>query len=207
MPVFPLPQPGSLVTIEVLSNGTPIGAEIILSIEVVQALDMADIAKIGIVVEDQLMEYPDFEGGAIIEIRLGYNGRNSSCFQGKVVKQNLHIASDGRPSLTIICEGKQPRETLEMTRATPSDLQLTYGLDIFNLNLDKIYADQTSYFEGAIQFPGSLKAQAGSTIILKDLGKTFSETVFITSVNHMVKQGEWTTSIEIGASDEKKKLR
>jgi len=55
-----------------------------------------------------------------------------------------------------------------------------------------------SAIKGDVSFIGSALAVPGSIIELANLGKLFNGNAFVTSVNHVVEDGEWTTFAKFG---------
>jgi Rhs element Vgr protein len=51
---------------------------------------------------------------------------------------------------------------------------------------------------GRMKFQGSAKAKAGELIELEGVGNRFSGKVFVSSVNHEVRDGNWITEVEFG---------
>jgi Rhs element Vgr protein len=54
--------------------------------------------------------------------------------------------------------------------------------------------------QGNVTFPGSAKAKAGTLIELKGLGSRFNGDAFVSSVQHDIEAGEWTTEVGFGLS-------
>jgi Rhs element Vgr protein len=52
--------------------------------------------------------------------------------------------------------------------------------------------------QGRMRFQGSAKAKAGELIELEGVGQRFNGKVFVSSVNHVVREGNWTTEVEFG---------
>lgn len=52
--------------------------------------------------------------------------------------------------------------------------------------------------QGRMKFQGSAKAKAGELIELDGVGKRFNGNVFVSAVNHAVREGRWITEVEFG---------
>lgn len=59
-----------------------------------------------------------------------------------------------------------------------------------------------SKIRGTMKFQGNAKAKPGKIIKLERLGNRFNGNVFVSSVQHVFDDGNWTTEVDFGLSDE-----
>jgi Rhs element Vgr protein len=99
---------------------------------------------------------------------------------------------------------------------TATDLAGVIGLDSFQLQSGgpledtslKSWADSCllkaglSMIQGTMKFQGNAKAKPGKIIELERLGKHFNGNVFISSVVHFFEDGNWTSEVDFGLSND-----
>lgn len=115
-----------------------------------------------------------------------------------------------------IVEGKEVKPPTLNTQGnlTSADLAKVVGPETFLLQtvapLEKTALDDwaggqqlkagLARIQGSMKFQGSAKAKVGSLIELKGVGDRFNGQVFVSSVNHDISDGNWTTNVEFGIS-------
>src|SRR3954469_20158314 len=97
----------SIASVDITSNGKVISAEYeLLYVDIKTEYNRIPYAELGFIDGDlakqeyKISESPDFEPGKEIEIKMGYNGSNSSdksqvVFKGIVLKQSLQLNQSG----------------------------------------------------------------------------------------------------------------
>lgn len=209
MPVSPLTENTDIVTFSVQSNGKDIpDTYAVISIKINQEVNNVDVAEIELVDGDQfdkgfiISESDTFLPGTQITIKIGYESVRQPVFNGIVTGQAIRINNESGPILKVTCKNAAVRENPAQHDVIPgSELKLEYGVDVIDCELewDGEHASSVlTKFRGFIRFRGSAKAVVNSMIEVKGLGKRFLEDVYISGVEHLVKEGNWITKIQIG---------
>jgi hypothetical protein len=146
-----------------------------------------------------------FEAGNQLRIFLGYGTATDLIFEGVVLHQVLNSTNNG--ILKITCISTNPVVTVESTSNTrlievPFPLlKLTYGEDIIDFSLmktKKAGAPVLDWLSGFIKFQGSAKATIHHQVEIKEFGKAIASEAYIASVEHVVENGNWFTTIALG---------
>lgn len=112
----------------------------------------------------------------------------------------------------IVQQQAAPKTLNEQGDLTSSTLAKVIGLDVFRLQTPaplesaalKSWADAQQIksglarVQGRMRFQGSAKAKAGELIELEGVGNRFNGKVFVSSVHHVVSDGNWVTEVEFG---------
>lgn len=108
-----------VVTFDILSNGQAVSPNYhVLALTVFKEANRIPVAKIvlrdGSASEETfpLSESEDFVPGAEIEIKVGYDGTNSTLFKGIVVKHGIRIKDNGVTTLSLECKDKCVKMTI-----------------------------------------------------------------------------------------------
>jgi hypothetical protein len=205
MAVSPLIADQSIPNFSIKSNNKAIGDQIMLSeIKIKEGINQPGIAEITVPIPGAdftvLNEYGDcFKAGSQVEIALGYGGSNDIVFKGVVTNRAVQ-ADDKGTFITIICRNENIYAPPYNT-TTAAVLLLTYGSDISSITVnrnEKNPASVLTKFIGQACFPGTALAKPNSMLRLSKLGNLFLEDVFISAVEHLVKDGNWQTTATIG---------
>ncbi len=197
----PTPTAGALVSFQITTNGKPVDSTIqIVTIAVWAAFGTAPRARVAVYDGTNqtfpISSGPAFAPGASIAIALGYEGTNTTVFEGTITAQKLEIGEPGNSLLLVEAVAK---DIAVWSGSIPTPvLALTYGDSILALNATTLDG-ATAKSGGEVRFAGSALAVSGAAMTLDGLGDRFSGTALITGVNHSVTEGQWTTTATYGA--------
>jgi hypothetical protein len=209
----------------VLVNGVDVfGKYEVIAVEVEKAIDRMGRCVLTVREGEASAEgFPvssseDFEFGNELEIRLGYGGLNQSVFKGIVFGQRLRTDGDATV-LSVDVRDKAINEAGAVVFDMPqleseAVLSVTFGVDILDFDLRGEAPSQAgsdgdsarsmamradlAKSNGRIRFPGSALAAPGKLIVIQGLGRRFDGNGYISGVRHLVREGAWTTEVEIG---------
>lgn len=122
----------------------------------------------------------------------------------KIAEQKPSEQTGSAPSLNN--EGDFTSKKLSDV-AAPQNYQLQSAVPEQETSL-KAWADACllkaglSMIQGSMKFQGNAKAKPGTIIEIERLGKHFNGKVFVSSVYHSVRNGNWTTEVEFGFSND-----
>lgn len=121
------------------------------------------------------------------------------------IKKQDVVVSDGKdPKWTD--QGNLTREVLSEVLSTDT-FRIQSSTSIEQLALKEwanaqFVKSNFSMITGHVSFCGSSKVEPGKILKLEGVGARFEGKVFITGVNHTIKDGDWITECEFGMSDE-----
>lgn len=115
---------------------------------------------------------------------------------------------------TLSSEASEPT-TNEQGDVSESDLEAVTDVDETIITSIPFTQDETqelsdamllrlrmSKYRGSITFPGSAEVKPNTLISLKGLGELFDGDAYVSSVNHSLSGGKWTTEVQIGVLPE-----
>lgn len=124
MPASPLETANGLLTIQVSSQGRPLGDDArLLSIETRHELNQLPSARLvfadGDMAEGRfpLGDQPMLDPGAVVQVQAGHNGSLQPIFDGVVVGHRVTCGADGGAQLVIDCQGPAFNMALERRNA------------------------------------------------------------------------------------------
>ncbi|MEQ9405960.1 MAG: type VI secretion system tip protein VgrG [Cyclobacteriaceae bacterium] len=130
----PVTQKTDLVSYEVTANGSPIKDTYqVITISVSKKVNRISGCEIVLLDGDAATEdFPisdseTFLPGTKIEVKLGYEGSNTSVFKGVVIRQGLRVQSGQGPVIEVVCKDEAVKMTVGrknayFTQTTDSDL-------------------------------------------------------------------------------------
>jgi Rhs element Vgr protein len=108
-----------VVTFDILSNGREVSSTYhVMSLSIFKEANRVPSAKLvlwdGSAVDETfpISESGDFAPGAEIELKVGYNGENTSLFKGIVVRHGIRVQENGATSLQVECKDKCVKMTV-----------------------------------------------------------------------------------------------
>lgn len=189
-----------IATYQVIVDGKEVSPETqILSITIMNFPNEIGNAYISILDRDpSVAPFPIsnsnlFELGKRIEIKLGYDSVNKTCFIGEIFTKNIKSDRKLGPNLLLICRST---ETKVPHSSTASVLTINNGENIENFSLTKqLNSDSSEY--GQLMIQGTSAVDSGDTITLTNFGNKFSGDVVTKSVSHYLDHGNWRTTISL----------
>ncbi len=221
-PTSPSENSANPVSFTILSNGNSLDNYDILSLRINQLPNGISNAEI-VLIDGELengFEKPStgiFDPDKKIEIKLGYYGQKQeeqTVFIGYVISHQM-IYKDGFSTLTINCKNE---DLLNFeSELTASDLVIEWGNDVFEMDIKfelDSKSNKFSKYSGFATFQGSSKAKVNTTIEIKNLGNNLNEPnlvsevqktlgfkiiepYLISEVEHIIKEGNWLTKINL----------
>lgn len=204
----PLKEDTTLVTFEILSNGSSIRDSVeIISMDTFHSANAIDEAVItlndGGRFNDNFenLDAKDFNLDNKIEIKLGYHSKNATVFKGKIIRKSVIVNSVTSALSQVICEDhghdNLSKRQLHSDDSKPPVLELTYGRDIIEAQLD-LDKDSPETAHGYLKFQGFANIKLNDYVSIKGFGKTFPERALVSGVEHKVEDGNWHTTAYIG---------
>lgn len=199
----PLDHDTDLVSFRITVDGKEISSTIeIISISV--ELDQSGTQIAEVLIRDGYGDHPfevtqssAFKLGSNIDIKLGYQSKETSVFKGTIVANTAETGEKKGIELVIDCIGKN---SFNVNDGKPSGLLLTYGKDVIDFQLSQYLNDlegTDTSIEGSVLFQGSSQVEPGLTVDLDGFAKQFNGTHKIQQVHHWVSDGRWTTDISL----------
>jgi Rhs element Vgr protein len=115
----PITANSDLVTFQVLSNGSAIDSAFeVRSIEITKSVNAISSCQITLLDGDvATQDFPasdsdTFLPGAQIEVRIGYDGKNTTVFKGIVMSQGLKVNQQNGSVLEVICKDEANKMTM-----------------------------------------------------------------------------------------------
>ncbi|MFM2361979.1 MAG: hypothetical protein RLZZ316_881 [Bacteroidota bacterium] len=208
----PIIDDTSFVTAAVHINGKALDESIqIFSILINESINYPAKAEISILDGyDAINPFPafnsaSFEAGNQLSVFLGYGAATEPVFEGVILNGTLNSTNNG--VLKITCISTKPVVSVAAISNTPLSeipfplLKLTYGEDIIDFSLmktKKAGAPVLDWLSGFIKFQGSAKATIHHLVEIKEFGKAIATEAYIASVEHVVENGNWFTTIALG---------
>lgn len=196
----------NLVSFQISSDGKAINQTFqVVEIEVHNNVSGVSQARIVVLASDisEVTDAAEFKVDRKIGIKLGYDGKDKSVFNGVVTGQSLHIKSGQGVAYEVICESFDEVEVIPPDDISNenSTLKLSYGADILSCSM---HADPnvSSQIMGGIGIEGNSQVVPGSIVSLKGLGEIFNGNQYVSGVNHHVANGNWYTDVNIGLAKE-----
>lgn len=90
---------------------------------------------------------------------------------------------------------------------SPADYQLQSSAPLTKLNLQdwanaSLVKSQLAKITGKARIKGNALLKPGSMLCLSGLGERFNGNIFVSSVSHTIKDGEWITDVQLGLSND-----
>lgn len=136
-----------------------------------------------------------FDLGKSIEIKLGYDSVNKTCFTGVISSQTIKFdALSGQISM-ITCQSK----ATEQPTSTSSVLTLTYGDNVDNFSLTRQVDASTNKAKefGQLIIPGTNILKSGDLVTLSGFGQKFNGDFITRNIYQLLENGAWHTTVTL----------
>lgn len=143
-----------------------------------------------------------FIPGNGIEIFAGYGGEaQHSIFSGIIVNQRIELKASGTSNLIVVCDQGNNLEVTDLNPGAEPILRLAFGESIisFSAELDpQLQSAEFVALKGNVSFQGNGSVRPGKLVQLERLGSRFSGKALVSSVIHVMEDGNWTTTAGFG---------
>lgn len=216
MPISPLSNSTNFPVVAISVNGKDLSdAHNLLSVDVYRSVNTTPEAAFAIMLPEEnpydSTAMTAFPPGARVEIKAGYGTATGSIFQGVILRQRITNEGDQEGNELILYCQDDKAERAEVGQVDITDksiLELTCGMDVFSFDLETdgqtrlVRASRDRYeqlnLEGAVSFPGSPAPALWAVIDLNGFGAAINGGHLITSVHHIIEEGEWITETGFG---------
>lgn len=214
MDISPNNNWSDLVSFAIYSNGVKINENILVSgIRVnheVNTIGTALITLSSSKDNENLfgLEHADFAEGNSIRIECGYDNSNAVVFHGFVDTQELVMASGDQLRLKVSCVTSDKNAYDANTGASSQPvLKVTYPDNVIAFNA-KLNTDQATIVKwgtllGEVSFQGSALATPDTTIEIDGFSKRVNGLSYVSSVEHIIENGNWITTVSVGYDEQK----
>lgn len=154
------------------------------------------------------LEHADFAEGNSIRIECGYDKSNAVVFQGLVDTQELVMASGDQLRLKVSCITSDKNAYDANTGASSQPvLKVTYPDNVIAFNA-KLNTDQATIVKwgtllGEVSFRGNALATPDTTIAIDGFSKRVNGLSYVSSVEHIIENGNWITTVSVGYDEQK----
>lgn len=230
MSISPQAAAGGVVSLAIVVAGKAIpDTAMTVSVETLSGLNTNSSAEIVVLDGDSadqtwpLLDSDIFGLDNKIQIYAGYDGDNDIIFEGVIVKQCAKVSGDNYSRLILKCLNSEKVSNLGRSGSQAGSidpvLNIAYGEDLMafkaevDSELSPFVLDRGNYLDlknfkfestrtkGSILFQGFAKVAPGVTLNLAGVGERFAGLVFVNSVRHEIKDGNWITEIEFWRPD------
>ncbi|ALM47994.1 hypothetical protein AMR72_03275 [Flavobacterium psychrophilum] len=214
MDISPNNNWSDLVSFAIYSNGVQINNSIqVTGIHVNHEVNTIGRALITLAPSEAMenlfeLEHADFAEGNSIRIECGYDNSNAVVFHGFVHTQELVMASGDQLRLKVSCVTSD-KNAYDANPATSSQpvLKVTYPDNVIAFNA-KLNTDQATIVKwgtllGEVSFQGSAIATPDTTIEIDGFSKRVNGLSYVSSVEHIIENGNWITTVSVGYDEQK----
>lgn len=136
-----------------------------------------------------------FELDKLVEIKLGYDSVNKTCFKGVISSQTIKFDELSGQISMITCQNK----ATEKPTSTSSVLTLNYGDNVDNFSLTRqvdATTNKTKEF-GQLIIPGTNLLRSGDLVTLSGFGQKFNGDFITRNIYQFLENGAWHTTVTL----------
>jgi phage protein D len=136
-----------------------------------------------------------FVPGSVVTIEAGYENYNTVILQTVIVSQVICVDEMSRSTLEVECSNTIEKKS--GPENTVSVLTITYGDNLLGLEAKLVMkSPPRSERHVTAKFPGTGLVGPGKYITLKGLGDRFNGDYRMTTVRHLISDGNWLTETD-----------
>lgn len=175
-----------IVSFDILLNGKAISSSTNAVLMEIEQTPSKCSARVEVQIDSKAQPIPmnkEFDMGADIEIKLGYDNKTSTAFKGKVTDKRVSVSQGVGAMNVFICEGDAPKKGSGSVSISSDD---TFTMDI-GCNAKDIIG-------GSLETQGASEYVPGTSVELNNIIEGFPN-ASIYSITHKVSQGNWLTQL------------
>ena len=199
------------MNVSVYLNNKPLDENIFIQhLSVNSSVNLPAKAVLTLVTEKDI-DNADFTEGKNVIVKLGYGSNPQSVFEGLILQKAITDNTSGGTTIKLLCISTaaiikmEAPYTKQLIDLPGPFLKLTPGTDIIDYTItacQKPDLYNPDWFCGRFSFPGSVLAAIHTLIrIDKELQPHRQQDPYIASVEHVLENGTWVTSVTLGKPD------